>query len=72
MNSYFGSSEEAMDIIKAIGARNIRIAYLEDALRDILYEVTQDTAGLPRDELLDVVSAVKELAEGALEKEIKQ
>jgi len=45
---------------------------LEDALRDILYEVTQDTAGLPRDELLDVVSAVKELAEGALEKEIKQ
>lgn len=64
-----GSSEEAMDIIKAIGARNIRIAYLEDALRDILYEVTHDTAGLPRDELLDVVSAVKELAESALKKE---
>jgi hypothetical protein len=37
-------------------------------LRDILHEVTHDTAGLPRDELLDVISAVKELAEAAINK----
>ena len=41
---------------------------LLEALRDILHEVTHDTAGLPRDELLDVVSAVRELAEAAIKK----
>jgi hypothetical protein len=39
-----------------------------EALSDILHEVTHDIAGLPRDELLDVVSAVRELAEAAIAK----
>lgn len=39
-----------------------------EALSGILHEVTHDIAGLPRDELLDVVSAVRELAEAAIAK----
>jgi len=54
---------------KVIGAQNIQKAYAVDALRDILHEVTHDIAGLPRDELLDVLTEVRELAEAALKRE---
>jgi len=54
---------------KVIGAKNIQKGYLVDALSDILYEVTNDIAGLPRDELLDVLTEVRELAEAALKRE---
>ncbi len=39
-----------------------------ETLSNILHEVTHDIAGLPRDELLDVVSAVRDLAEAAIAK----
>jgi|688.fasta_scaffold1222837_2 hypothetical protein len=54
---------------KVIGANNIQKGYLVDALDAILWEVTHDTAGLPRDELLDVLTEVRELAEAALKRE---
>lgn len=38
------------------------------ALSDILHEVTNDIAGLPRDELLDVLSTVQELSAAAITK----
>ena len=38
------------------------------ALSDILHEVTNDIAGLPRDELLDVLSTVQELSAAAIAK----
>ena len=63
------SRDELIETIKAIGAQNIQKGYLVDALSDILYEVTNDVVGLPRDELLDVLTEVRELAEAALKRE---
>ena len=57
------------DAEDAANARLIASApQMLEALSDILHEVTHDIAGLPRDELLDVVSAVRELAEAAIAK----
>ena len=63
------SRDELIETIKSIGAQNIQKGYLVDALSDILYEVTNDVVGLPRDELLDVLTEVRELAEAALKRE---
>jgi hypothetical protein len=43
---------------------------LEEALEDIRIETTEDIAGLPRDEALDVITWVRERAEEALKKEV--
>lgn len=45
---------------------------LLEALSNILHEVTHDIAGLPRDELLDVVSTVRELAASAIAKAMEE
>lgn len=43
---------------------------LREALEDIRVETTEDIAGLPRDEALNVITWVRERAEEALKKEV--
>lgn len=42
---------------------------LEEALKEIRIQTTEDIAGLPRDEALDVITWVRERAREALEQE---
>lgn len=43
---------------------------LREALEDIRIETTEDIAGLPRDEALNVITWVRERAEEALKQEV--
>lgn len=43
---------------------------LEEALEEIRIETTEDIAGLPRDEALNVITWVRERAEEALKQEV--
>jgi hypothetical protein len=43
---------------------------LEEALEDIRIETTEDIAGLPRDEALNVITWIRERAREALEQEV--
>ena len=43
---------------------------LEEALEDIRIETTEDIAGLPRDEALNVITWIRERAEAALRQEV--
>lgn len=43
---------------------------LEEALEDIRIETTEDIAGLPRDEALNVITWIRERAEEALKQEV--
>ena len=43
---------------------------LEEALEDIRIETTEDIAGLPRDEALNVITWIRERAKEALKQEV--
>lgn len=43
---------------------------LEEALEEICNETTEDIAGLPRDEALNVITWIRERAEAALKQEV--
>ena len=43
---------------------------LEEALEEIRNETTEDIAGLPRDEALNVITWIRERAEAALKQEV--
>ena len=43
---------------------------LEEALKKIHHEVTNDIAGLPRDEALNIITWVAETADAALRQEV--
>ena len=45
MSSYFGSSEEAMEIVKAIGLRDKRIRELEEQVKKMEQDKRQNVAG---------------------------
>lgn len=68
MSNYIGSSDEALDFLRSIAVRDRLIFELTDALRAILSDATEDIAGLPRDEALDRLGCIAEIAQKAVNK----
>jgi hypothetical protein len=48
----------------------VTILNLREALREIKIQTTEDIAGLPRDEALNVITWIRERAEAALKQEV--
>ncbi len=48
----------------------VTILNLREALREIKIQTTEDIAGLPRDEALNLITWVRERAEEALKQEV--